>query len=168
MANFGVFLRLALLCSVILRYSFPIYEHHAYHQIFCEENIPFSFVCSMISARNQNLTCHHWNICVTASCFSQTHARPVHFLIETADETAVDEPASLNRQGPSNKANDKCAGVCKADNYIDRTICEGCKIMAWRAPCGAYKNWMFVLVLFKQSDQINASSPSSLVPLLLV
>ena len=84
----------------------------------------------MISALNQNLTCNLLNICVTASYFSQAHARPRHFLIETAYETAVHEPASLNRQGPSDKANDECAQECKGiglDDVIEYTFCLACK-----------------------------------------
>ena len=37
---------------------------------------------------------------VTASYFSHVPARARHFLIETADETAVDEAASLNQNKP--------------------------------------------------------------------
>ena len=132
MANIGVFLRLALLCSVILRYSnknFRLmlkfwkclllgltikysYEHHAYHQIFSEEIILVALDCSMISAPNQTLTCHHWNISVTALYFRQARARPKHFLIETADEKAVEKPTSLNRQlHPIDEL--RCDNMCK-------------------------------------------------------
>ena len=64
----------------------------------------------MISAPNQNLSCHHCNVCVTSSYFSQTHARSRHFLIKTADKTAVDEPTSLNKKGLSYAA---CVEVCE-------------------------------------------------------
>ena len=37
---------------------------------------------------------------VTASYFSQVPARARHFLIETADDTAVDEATSLNQNKP--------------------------------------------------------------------
>ena len=52
------------------------------------------------------LTSHLWNMCVTTSYFSQVHASPRHFLIETADETAVDEATSLNRQQPMSHSSD--------------------------------------------------------------
>ena len=164
MANFGAFLRLALLCSVILRYSYKIfqlilqfwkclllglnmnysYEHHAYHHIFSEEIIRFVLVCSMISAPNKNLTCHHWNICVTASYFRQADARPRHLLIETEDEAAVDEPASLNRKGSCpmclnvqwELSQEECTKMCKElgkDNCLN--LCgvfeAGIATMVW-------------------------------------
>ena len=55
---------------------------------------------------NSLLTSHRWNMCVTTSYFSQVHARSRHFLIETADETAVDEATSLNRQQPMSHSSD--------------------------------------------------------------
>ena len=70
-----------------------------------------------------NLTCHHWNICVTASCFSQARARPGHFLIETDDETAVDEPASLNRQGPDD-LDEQCLVSCAMIGYLNCLHCK--------------------------------------------
>ena len=51
-------------------------------------------------------------------------------MIETADDTAVHEPASLNRQGPSDKAYDECAKECKGigpDDDIEYAICLVCK-----------------------------------------
>lgn len=78
MANFCVFLRLTVLCSVTL---------------------------------------------------SQAYARSKHFLIETADEKAVDEPASLNRQG-SYPVGGPCSMMCDEESpQYDNDRCAECIAM---------------------------------------
>ena len=57
---------------------------------------------------------------VTASYFSQVHASPRHFLIETADETAVDEATSLNRR--HEPINPECDEECSCEEYCYHQI----------------------------------------------
>ena len=63
MAKFTIFLRLALLCSLLLRYSFAIF----------------------ISIKNLYFWVWIWACCHWVSYFRQIDARSKHFLIETED-----------------------------------------------------------------------------------
>ena len=84
-------------------------------------------------------------MCVTASYFSQVPATPRLLLIETADETAVDEATSLNRQlsfGCHDTDHDCHVRECNNDCHMrahmhthsrtEMSHClEGCKLENW-------------------------------------
>ena len=89
---------------------------------------------------------------VTASYFSQVPARARHFLIKTADadETAVDEAASLNQNKPDrevgslNGLNQQLSH--SQEDVYDSEICEGECFKSWeekweeKKDCEALKN----------------------------
>ena len=76
----------------------------------------FALVCPNISKCGSNN--HSWNMWVTASYFSHVPARARHFLIETADETAVDEATILNQNEP-----DREVGSLNRQMNYDHCVC---------------------------------------------
>ena len=89
---------------------------------------------------------------VTASYFSQVPARARHFLIETADDTAVDEATSLNQNKPDREVG-SLNGLSQEDQDQDQDqdqedyeICQGDCFKSWEEKwketkdCDALKN----------------------------